>query len=262
MNSRRFVKWGMMAAVIATFGVIELSGYTFAQSDLKADLEASSDKAIQGAMEHMLTKQGILKGDNIHVVAAKGAVTLTGAVKTIADRKRAEHDAYEVAPGYKVVDELSLEAVTISDQQIAQDVKNSIRRHTFYTVFDWITLQVSGGSVILGGWVHQPWMKDIFANQAERTVGVKDVKDEIVALPLSFYDDEVRYRVASMIYNDPTFEDHMYDQDPPIHIIVNGGKVTLEGIVDNDNERSIAASIVNIRADIGQVENLLVIQKP
>jgi hyperosmotically inducible protein len=262
MNSRRFVSWGLMAAMIAVFGVIELSGYTFAQSDLKADLEAGSDKAVQGAMVHLLTKQGILMDNNIQVMASRGVVTFTGTVKTIAERKRAEHDAYEVAPGYKIADDLSLEAVTVSDQQIAQDVKNSIRRHTFYTVFDWITLQVSGGVAILGGWVHQPWMKDIFAKQAERTIGVKEVKNEIVALPLSFYDDEVRYRVASLIYNDPTFEDHMYDQDPPIHIIVNGGKVTLEGIVDNDNEKSIAESIVYIRADIGQVENLLVIQKP
>ena len=262
MYSRKFVSWGLTAAMIAVFGVIELSGYSFAQADLKTDLEADSDKAIQSAMEHVLAKQGILKDNNIQVLVTNGVVTLTGSVKTIADKRRAEHDAYEMAPGYRIAGDLSLEASTVSDQQIAQEVKNSIRRHTFYTVFDWITMEVSGGVVVLGGWVHQPWMKAIFVKQAQRVVGVEEVKDEIVALPLSFYDDEIRYRVASLIYNDPTFEAHMYDQDPPIHIIVDGGKVILVGTVDNEREKSVAASIVNIQADIAQVENDLVIQKP
>ncbi len=262
MDSRRVIKWVVATAIAAIFGFVAAPIPVLAQGHVKTELEIQSDKAIQGIMEHLLTKQKVLTNNNIRVTVDTGVIVLKGTVRTIADMKRAEHDAYEVAPGYKIADDLSLEAVTVSDQQIAQDVKSSIRRHTFYTVFDWITLQVSGGNVILGGWVHQPWMKAIFVKQAERTVGVKAVKDEIVALPLSYYDDEIRYRIAGLIYNDPTFEDHMYDQDPPIHIIVDGGKVTLEGIVDNDRERSVAASIVNIRADIAQMENNLVIQKP
>jgi hyperosmotically inducible protein len=252
----------VLATLIAAFAVVEFSGYSFAQTKLKSELEAGSDKAIQGAIEQILTRHGILKGGNVRVTVAEGTVNLSGAVKTLYDMRRVQHDVYEVAPGYKIINELALEPVKISDQQIALDVKNAIRRHAFYTVFDWITLQVSNGSVILGGWVHQPWLQNIFIKQAQRVPGVKEVIDQIVALPLSFYDDEVRDRVASLIYNDPTFEDHMYDQDPPIHIIVNGGKVTLEGTVDNANERSIAEDIVRIQADIGQVDNHLVIQAP
>lgn len=85
------------------------------QTDLKTNLEASADKAIQGAVEHAPAKQGVLKGGNVQVKVTTGVVSLTGPVKTVADKRWAEHDAYEMAPGYIIADDLSLEATAISD---------------------------------------------------------------------------------------------------------------------------------------------------
>jgi osmotically-inducible protein OsmY len=75
------------------------------------------------------------------------------------------------------------------------------------------------------------------AGFVSRVPGVQAVQNRIRTLPSSTLDDEIRVQVASHIYGDPLFEDRAYRPNPPIHVVVEGGHVTLTGAVASSVER-------------------------
>ncbi len=62
---------------------------------------------------------------------------------------------------------------------------------------------------------------------------------------MSQFDDELRVRIARAIYGSPHFRGYGSMVNPPIHIIVAHGRVTLEGVVNNNVDRMIARSIAS-----------------
>ena len=62
-------------------------------------------------------------------------------------------------------------------------------------------------------------------------------------LPVSPFDDQLRYRVARAIYGNPSFWNYAAMANPPIHIIVERGHVTLAGVVNSNVERMLARSL-------------------
>ena len=62
-------------------------------------------------------------------------------------------------------------------------------------------------------------------------------------LPVSFFDDELRFRIARAIYGNPTFWHYAAMANPPIHIVVENGHVTLTGVVNSNVERALARSL-------------------
>ena len=62
---------------------------------------------------------------------------------------------------------------------------------------------------------------------------------------MSQFDDELRFRIARAIYSSPHFRGYGSMVNPPIHIIVEHGRVTLEGVVNNNVDRMIARSIAS-----------------
>ncbi len=73
--------------------------------------------------------------------------------------------------------------------------------------------------------------------------GVTAVENGIGVLPVSQFDDELRFRIARAIYSNSSFWHYASMANPPIHIIVNRGRVTLEGVVNNNVERMLARSL-------------------
>ena len=73
--------------------------------------------------------------------------------------------------------------------------------------------------------------------------GVRNVRDEITVLPVSQFDDELRYRIAASIYNNSNFWNYAIMANPPIHIVVEHGRVTLTGVVQNNIDRVLARSL-------------------
>jgi len=72
---------------------------------------------------------------------------------------------------------------------------------------------------------------------------VKHVENRIGVLPVSRFDDELRYAVARAIYGSLAFWQYASMVNPPIHIIVEGGRVTLTGVVASNVERMMARSL-------------------
>ena len=62
----------------------------------------------------------------------------------------------------------------------------------------------------------------------------RSVANKITVLPLSRFDDELRQQIARSIYGHANFFNYAAMTNPPIHIIVEHGAVTLTGVVASD----------------------------
>jgi osmotically-inducible protein OsmY len=129
------------------------------------------------------------------------------------------------------------------DVRVAEDVAHSITGYTRLTIFDDINATVENGMVALTGKVTMPYKKDDLERRIAKIDGVRSVRNEIGVLPVSQFDDELRYRVSRAIYGNPTFWNYAAMANPPIHIIVEGGHVTLAGVVNSNVERMLARSL-------------------
>lgn len=129
------------------------------------------------------------------------------------------------------------------DLQIFRDVSNSVHRYTQFTIFDSIDATVTNGQVILGGWVTMPYKKTDIERRVRSVAGVNAVDNKIQVLPVSQFDDELRFRIARAIYGNSAFWNYAMMANPPIHIVVNGGRVTLQGVVQSNVERQLARSL-------------------
>jgi hyperosmotically inducible protein len=127
-----------------------------------------------------------------------------------------------------------------TDAEIAKSVRHEILMYPNYTIWDDISFRVDNGSVELLGAVNQPFKKQDLGRLVQRVPGVASVTNELRVLPLSPNDDRLRLQVARAIYRDPALSRYGMQAVPPIHIIVENGHVTLDGIVNNQLEKQVA----------------------
>jgi hyperosmotically inducible protein len=155
------------------------------------------------------------------------------------------------------------DTVSASDAAIAKKLTHEIRMYSRYSIFDNIGFFVDEGRVELLGEVSQPFKKDDLGRIAARVPGVTSLSNELKVLPLSPMDNRLRLQVARAIYRDPVLSRYGMQVVPPIHIIVDNGHVTLEGVVGTDMEKNVAG----LRAaaaglSFGQVTNNLHVENP
>jgi hyperosmotically inducible periplasmic protein len=129
------------------------------------------------------------------------------------------------------------------DVRLAEDIGRSITSYTRLTIFDDINATVENGMVVLTGKVTMPYKKTDMEKRITKVDGVRGVRNDIGVLPVSQFDDQLRYRVSRAIYGNPSFWNYAAMANPPIHIIVEGGHVTLAGVVNSNVERMLARSL-------------------
>lgn len=129
------------------------------------------------------------------------------------------------------------------DVRLADDIARVVLGYTRLTIFDHIGARVDNGVVTLTGKVTMPFKKNDIEKRIAKIDGVRDVHDEITVLPVSGFDDDLRYRVARAIYGNASFWPYASMANPPIHILVERGHVTLAGVVNNNVERMLARSL-------------------
>lgn len=129
--------------------------------------------------------------------------------------------------------------------EIYRDVSQQVLRYPQFTIFDSVHTQVQEGVVTLSGRVTMPYKADDIARRVARVEGVDDVRNEITVLPVSLFDDELRLRIARAIYGNSNFWRYGAMVNPPVHIIVENGRVTLEGVVNSNIDRMLARSIAS-----------------
>ena len=129
------------------------------------------------------------------------------------------------------------------DLQIFNDISKQVTRYTQFTIFDSVDASIDDGAVVLSGWVTMPYKKTDIERRVARVDGVTAVKNDIQVLPVSQFDDELRFRIARAIYGNSSFWNYAAMANPPIHIVVNRGHVTLTGTVNSNVERALARSL-------------------
>jgi hyperosmotically inducible protein len=129
------------------------------------------------------------------------------------------------------------------DSRLAFEIGRTVRQYERFTIFDDVNGRVDGGIVTLEGRVTMPYKKSEIEQRVGRIDGIREMKSNIQVLPVSRFDEELRYRVARAIYGNPSFWNYAAMPNPPIHIIVENGRVTLTGVVNSDVERALARSL-------------------
>jgi hyperosmotically inducible periplasmic protein len=129
------------------------------------------------------------------------------------------------------------------DLQVFNDISKTVNRYSFFTIFDDVSASVESGNVTLTGKVTQPFKRDEIEKRVAKIDGVQHVTDRIEVLPFSGFDQELRYRIARSIYGNANFWNYAIMANPPIHIIVEHGHVTLTGVVQSNVDRMLARSL-------------------
>jgi hyperosmotically inducible periplasmic protein len=134
-------------------------------------------------------------------------------------------------------------AVDPSDHRLFSDVSKAVTSYAHFTIFDDVNAEVHDGVVTVTGKVTMPYKKSGIAGRIARVQGVREVRDRITVLPVSRFDDQLRARIARAIYGNSNFRSYAVLANPPIHIVVDRGRVTLTGVVQSEVDRAIARSL-------------------
>jgi hyperosmotically inducible periplasmic protein len=124
---------------------------------------------------------------------------------------------------------------------LTQKVRHELIMISDLGVFDNLSFSVTdANTVVLTGQVVRPLLKADAETAISRISGVSKVENNIEVLPLSPSDDSIRERAYRAVYRIPDFEKYAIQATPPIRIIVKNGTITLEGVVNDQIDRTKA----------------------
>jgi hyperosmotically inducible protein len=133
-----------------------------------------------------------------------------------------------------------------SIDRIYKEVRHELVMLPYYGVFDNLSYKVDrDGTVTLLGQVARPTLKSDAENVVKRIEGVEKVVNNLEVLPNSPNDDRIRRATYRAIYGNDVLSEYQLRAVPPIHIIVNNGHITLEGVVARQMEKQVAGMQAN-----------------
>jgi len=161
----------------------------------------------------------------------------------------------------------------------AHELRREITTLPQYSVFDDVSFELAGAKVVLLGRATRPALRSSVENVVKRLEWVASVENRIQVLPLSRNDDNLRAQLYLAIYYDQSLIRYSPNRgvpaaemkrrlqagksgDPPagyhpIHIIVAGGNVALEGVVDSEGDKSRAGVLARQVSGVFSVKNNL-----
>ena len=171
-----------------------------------------------------------------------------------------------------------------------EEIRKELLQLPYYGVFDFLAFSYDKGTVTLMGYAYHSTLKHDAARAAKRATGVDQVIDDIEDLPVSQFDDELRWRTYYAIYRDPFlsryapgggllwghrhpfgggFHGMSFRQFPgmeplgdyPLHIIVKQGRIILLGVVDTEGDKTVAGMRAREVPGSFGVENELAVEK-
>lgn len=216
----------------------------------------ATDEAIARAVTSRLTDHDI---PGVSVMVQSGIVTLRGTVPTLWTKERAREEAHEADDVVAVVNELTVPRGE-NDEAVGRLVAARLQRYVFFTIFDDADVEVHGGVVTIRGRVTMPYKAEALADLAAHVPGVQEVRSDVRVLPVSRFDDQLRYAVARRIYGHDLFTRYAIQANPPVHIIVEHGRVTLTGVVFSEVERRMAEAEAHSTPWVLSVTNKLRIE--
>ncbi len=146
-----------------------------------------------------------------------------------------------------------------SGKTIEQQVFKKILSLPRYEVFDHIAFQVNGGTVTLTGKVYNAINKGSAESVVKRIDGVTNVVNNIEVLPPSPFDDQIRANTYRALNNSGGLSRYFWEVNPAVRIIVDNGRTSLEGFVNNRGDYNLMNIIANGVFGAFSVQNNLVI---
>jgi zinc and cadmium transporter len=140
--------------------------------------------------------------------------------------------------------------------EIFRDVSEQVLQYSRFTIFDSVGATVHEGVVTLSGKVTMPFKSNDIERRVASVEGVTAVRNDVTVLPVSQFDDELRLRIARAIYGNANFWGYGAMRNPPVHIIVEDGHVTLEGVVNSNIDRLLARSMASTFGTFSVTNNL------
>jgi hyperosmotically inducible periplasmic protein len=128
---------------------------------------------------------------------------------------------------------------------LQKEILSQISELPYISVFDNIEFEVNGGQVTLLGQVVTPDLKGESENVVKKIPGVTSVVNNIEVLPASPNDDRIRHDELAALNRDTSLQQYFVGPQPSIHIVVDNGRVTLYGAVNNSGDKEAA----NVRAN-------------
>jgi hyperosmotically inducible protein len=177
------------------------------------------------------------------------------------------------------------QALSPADARRVDDIREALLRLPYYGVFDFLTFTYEKGTVVLGGYAYQGRLPTDAERAVKRVAGVDTVTGQVKRLSVSTFDDDIRWRVFYAIYTNAflakyapgggllwghrhpvgvfgpvaAFPGMQPVGNYPIHIIVEGGRVRLLGMVDSDTDKTVAGMAARGVSGTFGVENELVV---
>jgi hypothetical protein len=174
-------------------------------------------------------------------------------------------------------------------RQSVEDIRKELLQLPYYSVFDFLAFSYDRGTVVVGGYAYALGLKKDAERAVKRASGVDTVVNKIEELPPNQIDDQIRWATYYKIYRDPflsryapgggllwghrhafggpfspyggAFPGMEPAGDYPIHIIVKNERVMLLGVVDNENDKTVAGLRAREVSETFDVDNQLVVEK-
>ena len=192
-----------------------------------------------------------LDAPGIGVAVHDGAVTLTGHVRSYAEKRAAEKAAKRVHSVIAVANDLEVRLpsnLQKDDTDIATAAASAIRWSA--PVPSTISATVERGWVTLDGEVDWAYQRRAAENAVRDLAGVRGLSNQIRVKPRAAPKD-VKEQIQKAFHRSAQIDaDHVY-------IDVSGGKVTLTGTVRSWSERTEAEHAARTAAGVTEVDNQL-----
>ena len=153
-------------------------------------------------------------------------------------------------------------AAAAKDTSLAGQVRHELSMLPYYGVFDAISYEVNGHSVILTGAVHYPAIALDAVNVVQHIPGVEAVDNQIEVLPVSRFDDQIRLAAWRTAYSWPSLSRVASMPQPPVRILVKNGNITLVGIVPTQTDKDALTLRLNTVPGVFAVQNNLTVETP
>lgn len=243
----------VLSAILLIFGVSFLLPDAAAQRNT-----ARYDDQILQDVNKLLQSKKQYQG--VRATTEDQIVTVEGTVNLYIDLVNLEKKVKKIKNVDGIRNHVQVES-NVPDEQLREKLADKLRydRVGFGIAFNAITLDVRDGVVTLGGTVRDYPSRDSALAIAETTSGVKDVMDNIDVAPTSTFDDDLRMKLYRAIYGQASLRRYEIDPQKPIRIVVENGKVTLYGVVDNAMDKQIAGVQASGVPGVFSVDNKLVV---
>jgi osmotically-inducible protein OsmY len=246
MLTKSMHKKAVFLIVMLLIGAARYGGADVSDAELTRTIQRQIQSLDYGSRRPVVTVSG-------------GVVTITGTVASLWLKEETINRALKVGGIAQLISELMI-AKAESDEKLAAEVVDKIQHYDLFTVYDDFQGNVKNGIVHLRGAVTDEKKLGDIIERVAKVRGVQEIDNKVTVLPANQDDDRLRVTIANAIYSLSDFERYSM-ANPPIHVIVNRGHVTLVGAVRSEIEKRKAYEAARFVNGVLALDDRVVVAK-